>query len=59
MDINKTPYLYDYDFYETLDSAIEAATKAARRREEGQTIYKAAATVTPVEPTTPVTVAIL
>ncbi len=59
MDINKTPYLYDYDFYETLDAAIEAATRSARRRDEVQNIYKAAATVAPAEPTTPVTVAIL
>ena len=56
MDINKTPYLYDYDFYETLDAAIEAATKSARRRDDTQTIYKAVATVAPVMPVTPVTV---
>ncbi len=59
MDINKTPYLYDYDFYETLDAAIEAATRSARRREEIQNIYKAVATVAPVESTAPVTVTIL
>lgn len=56
MDINKTPYLYDYDFYETLDAAIEAATRFARRRDESQTIYKAVATVAPIEPKVPVTV---
>lgn len=59
MDLNKTPYLYDYDFYETLDAAIEAATKAARRRDESQNIYKAVAIVAPVEPTVPVTVTTL
>lgn len=56
MDINKTPYFYDYDFYETLDAAVEAATRSARRREEVQNIYKAVATVAPVESTVPVTV---
>ena len=59
MDINKTPYLYDYDFYETLDAAIEAATRSARRRDESQNIYKAVAIVAPVESTVPVTVTIL
>ncbi len=59
MDINKTPYLYDYDFYETLDAAIEAATRSARRRDEIQNIYKAVAIVAPVESTVPVTVTTL
>ncbi|HYT46326.1 MAG TPA: hypothetical protein VEP90_28610 [Methylomirabilota bacterium] len=59
MDINKTPYFYDYDFYETLDAAIEAATRFARKREESQNIYKAVAIVAPVESTAPVTVTIL
>ena len=59
MDLNKTPYLYDYDFYETLDAAIEAATKSARRRDESQNIYKAVAIVAPVESTVPVTVTTL
>ena len=59
MDLNKTPYLYDYDFYETLDAAIEAATRAARRRDEVQNIYKAVATVAPVESIVPVTVTTL
>ncbi len=59
MDINKTPYFYDYDFYETLDAAIEAATRSARRREESQNIYKAVAIVAPVESTAPVTITTL
>jgi len=59
MDINKTPYLYDYDFYETLDEAIEAATRSARRRDESQNVYKAVAIVAPVESTAPVTVTTL
>ena len=59
MDLNKTPYLYDYDFYETLDAAIEAATRSARRRDESQNIYKAVAIVAPVESTVPVTVTTL
>ena len=59
MDLNKTPYLYDYDFYETLDAAIEAATRSARRRDESQNIYKAVATVAPVESIVPVTVTTL
>ena len=59
MDLNKTPYLYDYDFYETLDAAIEAATRSERRREEIQNIYKAVAIVSLVESTIPVTVTTL
>jgi len=59
MDINKTPYMSDYDFYETLDAAVEAATRSARRREESQNIYKAVAIVAPVESTAPVTITTL
>lgn len=58
MDTSKL-FMFDWEYYATLDEAIKEASKSARRRQDEQTIYKAAATVAPVIPETPVEVTIL